>query len=115
MGARVAARNVTKIYPDPSGKGEIFALHNLNMEIEPDEFVCIVGQSGCGKTSVLRTIAAKGEGIDELISSLDRHYRYLEKSGDLRQRRRLRLFRRVSFRSSDFWKKSSLRLARART
>lgn len=57
MGARVAARNVTKIYPDPSGKGEIFALHNLNMEIEPDEFVCIVGQSGCGKTSFLHMLA----------------------------------------------------------
>lgn len=44
---------------------------------------------------VLRTIAAKGEGIDELISSIDRHYRYLEKSGDLRQRRRRRLRERV--------------------
>ncbi|MBC8086881.1 MAG: methylmalonyl Co-A mutase-associated GTPase MeaB [Phycisphaerae bacterium] len=44
---------------------------------------------------VLRTIAAKGEGIDELISALDRHYRYLEGSGDLRQRRRRRLRERV--------------------
>lgn len=44
---------------------------------------------------VLRTIAAKGEGVEELISSIDRHYRYLEKSGELRQRRRRRLRERV--------------------
>jgi LAO/AO transport system kinase len=44
---------------------------------------------------VLRTVAAKGEGIDELISSLDRHYRYLVTSGDLRERRRRRLRERV--------------------
>lgn len=44
---------------------------------------------------VLRTIAAKSEGIDELITSLDRHYRYLVSSGELRERRRTRLRERV--------------------
>ena len=44
---------------------------------------------------VLRTIAARGEGIEELISSLDRHYRYLVNSGGLRERRRRRLRERV--------------------
>ncbi len=44
---------------------------------------------------VLRTIAARNEGIDELIASLDRHYRYLVTSGGLRERRRRRLRERV--------------------
>ncbi|MDQ6611564.1 MAG: methylmalonyl Co-A mutase-associated GTPase MeaB [Gemmatimonadota bacterium] len=44
---------------------------------------------------VLRTTAAKNEGIDELIASLDRHYRYLVDSGGLRERRRRRLRERV--------------------
>ncbi|MEP6763393.1 MAG: methylmalonyl Co-A mutase-associated GTPase MeaB [Gemmatimonadaceae bacterium] len=44
---------------------------------------------------VLRTIAAKNEGIEELISALDRHFRYLVNSGDLRERRRRRLRERV--------------------
>jgi NitT/TauT family transport system ATP-binding protein len=57
MGARVTARGLTKIYKDPSGHGEVFALRDLNLEIEPDEFVCIVGQSGCGKTSFLHMLA----------------------------------------------------------
>jgi LAO/AO transport system kinase len=44
---------------------------------------------------VLRTVAAKGEGIAELTESLDRHFGYLEKSGQLAERRRRRLRERV--------------------
>lgn len=44
---------------------------------------------------VLKTVAAKGEGIDELLAALDRHFHYLEKSGTLRERRRARLRERV--------------------
>jgi LAO/AO transport system kinase len=44
---------------------------------------------------VLRTVAAKDEGIGDLVEALDRHFRYLEASGALRQRRRARLRERV--------------------
>src|SRR5687768_15201160 len=44
---------------------------------------------------VLRAVAAKGEGISELMESIDRHFAYLEKSGELRSRRRERLMERV--------------------
>ena len=44
---------------------------------------------------VLRTAAARGEGIEELVDALDRHFRYLEDSGTLRARRRTRLRDRV--------------------
>lgn len=44
---------------------------------------------------VLRTVAAKDEGIAELVTALDRHFRYLEESGTLRARRRTRLRERV--------------------
>lgn len=39
---------------------------------------------------VLRTVAAKGEGTDELLDALDRHARYLAASGELQHRRRQR-------------------------
>jgi len=44
---------------------------------------------------VLRTTATDGSGIAELSDALDRHYRYLESSGELRVRRRARLRERV--------------------
>jgi LAO/AO transport system kinase len=44
---------------------------------------------------VLRTTAVKGEGIEELVDAIDRHFRYLEESGTLRARRRTRLRDRV--------------------
>jgi len=40
-------------------------------------------------------VAAKGEGISDLITALDRHVRYLETSGELRRRRRQRLREQV--------------------
>jgi LAO/AO transport system kinase len=44
---------------------------------------------------VLPTVAAKGEGIHDLIGAIDRHFTYLERSGELRLRRRRRLRERV--------------------
>lgn len=44
---------------------------------------------------VLRTVAAKDEGVSDLVDALDRHFRYLERSGQLRERRRARLRERV--------------------
>ena len=44
---------------------------------------------------VLKTVAAKDEGIAELVEALDRHFHYLERSGTLRERRRARLRERV--------------------
>jgi LAO/AO transport system kinase len=44
---------------------------------------------------VLRAVAMKGEGIDELVGAVDRHFHYLERGGGLQTRRRARLRRRV--------------------
>ncbi len=44
---------------------------------------------------VLRAVAAQGEGIDDLIAAIDRHFRYLESSGELQSRRRRRLHEQI--------------------
>jgi LAO/AO transport system kinase len=44
---------------------------------------------------VLRTVATKQEGVDELVAALDRHFAYLEESGQLHARRRERMRERV--------------------
>ena len=44
---------------------------------------------------VLRAVASAGDGVTDLVSALDRHFAYLERAGELRQRRRRRLRERV--------------------
>ncbi|HSU96357.1 MAG TPA: methylmalonyl Co-A mutase-associated GTPase MeaB [Gemmatimonadaceae bacterium] len=45
---------------------------------------------------VLGTIASRGEGIDLLLAAVGRHFRYLETSGALKGRRRIRLRNQVA-------------------
>jgi cell division transport system ATP-binding protein len=47
-------KNITKTYP-----GGTTALKNVTLRIEPGEFVSIVGQSGTGKTTLVKLITAE--------------------------------------------------------
>jgi cell division transport system ATP-binding protein len=47
-------KGVSKIYP-----GQQTALKEINLDIEPGEFVSIVGQSGTGKTTLVKLILAE--------------------------------------------------------
>lgn len=48
-------KDLTKIYPTP--KGEYVVLEDLQLQIKKEEFVSIIGHSGCGKTTLLTMIA----------------------------------------------------------
>ena len=39
-----------------SGGGETIALKNINLAIEPGEFISLIGPSGCGKSTLLRLV-----------------------------------------------------------
>jgi LAO/AO transport system kinase len=44
---------------------------------------------------VLPSVAIKADGVDDIVSAVDRHFHYLERTGALHERRRARLRRRV--------------------
>jgi LAO/AO transport system kinase len=44
---------------------------------------------------VILTVAAKGEGIEDIIAALDRHHEWLSRSGSLEERRRRRMLERT--------------------
>lgn len=48
-------RDLKKVYPTP--KGDYVVLEHLNLQILKEEFVTIIGHSGCGKTTMLSMIA----------------------------------------------------------
>jgi multiple sugar transport system ATP-binding protein len=50
-GERIRLRSVTKNY------GDLVAVENVSLEVEPGELLVLLGPSGCGKTTTLRMIA----------------------------------------------------------
>ncbi len=50
-----------KIYPSDGGKPNPPVFEDLHFHIDKGEFVCIIGHSGCGKTTILNVLA----GLEE--------------------------------------------------
>ncbi len=57
---------LSRHYPDASGKPQTPVFENVHFGIEKGEFVCIIGHSGCGKTTILNVLA----GLDEASSGV---------------------------------------------
>ena len=57
--AQLVFKDVNKVYPNG-----YHAVHDFNMEIGDGEFICLVGDSGCGKSTTLRMIA----GLEDITS-----------------------------------------------
>jgi nitrate/nitrite transport system ATP-binding protein len=57
MGAFLEISNVTKYFPDPTGKGMQCIFKDVFFQIEQGTFVTVVGHSGCGKSTLLNIIA----------------------------------------------------------
>ena len=54
---RIEIRNLNKTFARSDFDGTLCAIENLDLTVEPGEFVSIVGASGCGKSTLLRIIA----------------------------------------------------------
>jgi nitrate/nitrite transport system ATP-binding protein len=55
MSAYVELSNLTKIYE--TAKGPAIIVKDFNLKIKQGEFVCLIGHSGCGKSTVLSMLA----------------------------------------------------------
>jgi len=53
----IEIKNVTKIFSRNDQATTMTALSDINIDIQPGEFVSFVGASGCGKSTLLRIIA----------------------------------------------------------
>ncbi len=57
----VEVEGLAKRYPAPGGGDELTVFENAHFGIDKGEFVCIIGHSGCGKSTILNILA----GLDE--------------------------------------------------
>ena len=56
----LSIENLTQEYPDGKG-GQFTVFENASFGIEKGEFVCILGHSGCGKSTIMNILAGLAE------------------------------------------------------
>lgn len=57
----VSVEGLAKRYPNPDQPEDFVVFQDININIEKGEFVCIIGHSGCGKSTILNVLA----GLDQ--------------------------------------------------
>ena len=50
---KVVLKNLTKIFPNKKGSGEVVAVNDFNFEIPDGKLIGLLGPSGCGKSTTL--------------------------------------------------------------
>ncbi|HSB61535.1 MAG TPA: ABC transporter ATP-binding protein [Vicinamibacteria bacterium] len=55
MATKIQITNLRKVFDAPGRR--VHALENINLDVEAGEFLCLVGLSGCGKTTLLNILA----------------------------------------------------------
>jgi len=59
-------QNLKKVFPGAAGK-TLPVFENINFDIGRGEFVCIIGHSGCGKTTILNVLAGLDTASDGIV------------------------------------------------
>ena len=62
----ISIEGIARRYPAPGG-GSTTIFEDLWLPVQRGEFVCIIGHSGCGKTSVLNILAGLEEPSDGVV------------------------------------------------
>jgi nitrate/nitrite transport system ATP-binding protein len=56
-GAAISIQGLARAFPEPSGRGELTVFENVWLDVANGDFVCMIGHSGCGKSTILNILA----------------------------------------------------------
>ena len=65
--ARIRVEALAQRFPNPDGDGELTVFSDIWFNVEPGEFVCLIGHSGCGKTTLLNILAGLSQASDGTV------------------------------------------------
>lgn len=60
----LSVEGLKKVYPSTNGQANPPVFEDIHFGIDKGEFVCIIGHSGCGKTTILNVLAGLEEASD---------------------------------------------------
>jgi nitrate/nitrite transport system ATP-binding protein len=63
----IRIEGLAKRFPDPDGKGETEVFGDVWFNVENGEFICLIGHSGCGKTTLLNILAGLDKPSDGVL------------------------------------------------
>ncbi|MDR9498815.1 MAG: ABC transporter ATP-binding protein [Hydrogenovibrio sp.] len=67
MGHFLEVQNLKKSYPGKGKAPDAIVFDHVNFNIEKGEFVCIIGHSGCGKSTIMNILAGLDEPTDGFV------------------------------------------------
>ena len=73
MTSFISVEGLTRRFPEPSGRGELTVFEDLWFGVEQGEVACIIGHSGCGKSTILNILAGLDTPSAGTIVAAGRH------------------------------------------
>ena len=71
--AFISAQGLTRRYPDTSGHGHLTVFEDLWFNVAESEFACVIGHSGCGKSTILNILAGLDTPTEGHIIAAGKH------------------------------------------
>ncbi|GAB4521245.1 MAG: ABC transporter ATP-binding protein [Roseibium sp.] len=65
--ALISIEGLKRVFPTPDGKSETEIFGDVWFKVKKSEFVCLIGHSGCGKTTLLNILAGLDTASDGYV------------------------------------------------
>jgi ABC-type nitrate/sulfonate/bicarbonate transport system ATPase subunit len=69
----LSVQGLTRRFPEATGKGELTVFEDLWFGVEEGEFACVIGHSGCGKSTILNIVAGLDKPTEGHVVAAGKH------------------------------------------